>query len=629
MPTNNTIKLYVPKPEEIKSYVNFLESNYSKEYLVDKVVRYSKQLKQKYIEYFDADDNYCKPDKIISTFIGNTSTKPIYQAKKADLAHIYTVLIRFKKNFQNVIETLPPSTRHFAEFLVKQGIASVNDLVREGGNNSYSIKLSRYFWSGEDEYTFSQSFEYFNWWIDYPLRAPYTYNQRKDNTHYIIFDSSWHWYIKCGFDDGGGRYNLIPVEDLLEGVVFNNVDMLGSNMSIFEVMANSGTLRKGSTVIITKPQMKKVLESIPGYTIFDNRFNANLSDILVRMLALSVVKNQNKWIDKRKLIPTFPERFKTIYESMENINDNLQLFTELLPDVGGITKATASATDAGLYVKLLKILLFDQVRGKWLDVKCIEEWMYRNVVYNNLPFILRSRGFRTDSWVHIHDKTTIDPCKAMKYLAIPFVHGLLMLFASLGFIELFIKPTEKGENLFSGIRYVRVTDLGKFVSGKKESFILDTSDKYTHQYDLIDEPLMVIGRYADNPYNDWLSKVAIKRGLSWMFTPKSFIRNCKSVDELDFLVNEFRNYICQKPSAAWEQFFDNLHMRIGRNVCESEYIPYTVVKLNRNNKELLEYLASLPNLSDYAVKAENYRLLVPRANYSNFEKLLKDGGFII
>lgn len=45
--------------------------------------------------------------------------------------------------------------------------------------------------------------------------------------------------------------------------------------------------------------------------------------------------------------------------------------------------------------------------------------------------------------------------------------------------------------------------------------------------------------------------------------------------------------------------------------------------------EQLASVGFVVNLSDYAVKAENYRLLVPRANYSDFEKLLKEGGFII
>lgn len=629
MGTYRSIKLFVPSSEKVESLANDLESKCSKEFLVGKVVKYTKRLKGINIEYFDAEGNRCNPDKIFYKFFGFGEKKPIYQAKKGELAHIYVLLTSFKRNFQSMIEILPPSIRRFADLLEEQGLASLEDLTRIGGKNAYTIKLSRYFWGSEDEYTFSSNFDDFSWWLDRPLKDLYSYNEKSRSKHYIKFDSSWLWYIKCRFDVGEGIYDSIPENELSEGIIFNNLNILGELMSTFDVMTNTGALKKGSTVIITKPQMKKILEGFPRYAVFDNRYNPDLSDCMVKMLAISVVKEQGKWMGKRKRINSIPERLKVIYENMVNINDELQLFNEVLPEVKGPTKAGAFATDAGLYVNLLKTLLFKQQNEVWLDVDCILEWIHRNVILNDLPFILRNRGFRWDNWVHTPDKTEIDPCKAMKYLAIPFIRGVLMLFASLGFVELFIKPTAKGEDLFSGIRYVRVTDLGKYVSGVKDSFILASSDKSAYQYDLIDEPLMVVGRDKNNPYNDWLSKVAIKKGLCWIFTPKFFIKDCRSDKDIDNLVSEFKSFICMNPSEAWERFFDSLYMRIGKNVCTSEYIPYTVVKLNPKNKELLEYLASVPNLSDYAIKAENYRLLIERSEYYEFEKLLREGGFII
>lgn len=629
MGNSHSIKLYVPAHEKVEALANDLESKYSKEYLVGKVVKYTKRLKDINIEYVDAEGKYCTPDRIVYKFVGRGDKKPIYQAKKGELAHIYVFLTSFKRNFLSLVETLPPSVRRFADLLEQQGLASLEDLTNIGGKNAYTIKLSRYIWDSGDEYTFSSNFDDFSWWLDRPLKDLYSYNDKNRSKHYIKFDSSWLWYIKCRFDVGEGIYDSIPENELSEGIIFNNLNILGELMSKFDVMTNAGALKKGSTVIITKPQMKKILEGFPRYAVFDSRFNSDLSDSMVKMLAISVVKEQSKWLGKRKRANTIPERLKVIYENMMNINDELQLFNELLPEVNGPTKAGAFATDSGLYVNLLKTLLFKQQNEEWLDVDGIIEWTHRNVILNNLPFILRNRGFRWDNWLHTPDKTYIDPCKAMKYLAIPFLRGALMLFASLGFVELFIKPTKKGDDLFSGIRYVRVTDLGKYVSGVKESFILASSDKSAYQYDLIDEPLMVVGRDKDNPYNEWLSKVALKKGLCWIFTPKSFIKDCRSENDIDNLVSEFKSYICMNPSETWERFFDSLQMHIGKNVCTSEYIPYTVVKLNPKNKELLDYLASVPDLSKYAVKAENYRLLIQRSEYYEFEKLLREGGFII
>lgn len=197
-------------------------------------------------------------------------------------------------------------------------------------------------------------------------------------------------------------------------------------------------------------------------------------------------------------------------------------------------------------------------------------------------------------------------------------------------VEIFALPPASESDLpFSGIMYVRPTPLGLYVGKKGEKPDLSAFDSFIREYDLIENPMMIVGRKQNNPYDSWIDNIGTRIGRRWSVTTGSFLKNVNNILDLDELIADFKEYVCAEPPKRWTDFFAALSNNVGRNVGCYENQHYTVIKLNPANRELLDYLATTPQLSKIAIKAEGCRLLIKKENLPAFKDILRQGGFII
>lgn len=211
----------------------------------------------------------------------------------------------------------------------------------------------------------------------------------------------------------------------------------------------------------------------------------------------------------------------------------------------------------------------------------------------------------------------------------PFIKAYLFLMAAYGIVEIaYDEETEEGDTCYyDTLRYVRLTDLGKYVFGITKKYEHQAAQKKKY-FELDDSNLIVKSLDANNPYLSILTNMSttISKRM-YKVTYESFLYGCTSLTDIVNKEKLFRDYICKEPPANWEQFFKDIKSRCNPlNISRKKYI---VMEIPTDNKELQRIILSDPIISKYSVKAEGYLLLVEVSNRIKVAAALKKYGYLL
>lgn len=211
---------------------------------------------------------------------------------------------------------------------------------------------------------------------------------------------------------------------------------------------------------------------------------------------------------------------------------------------------------------------------------------------------------------------------------------VFVLMASLGIVQLaYTQP--KGvngvsdEDMIGAFRFVRLTDLGRYVLGLSQTYEPKESKSSLTFFELDEENLLIRSTEANNPYESLLAEMADFIGNSrYKVSHLSILRSCKSPNDIDSKIDFFKKYIRKDLPPLWADFFESLRKRCNplRSVSESKYV---VFQLDASNVELLRLISSDPILKQHSVKAEKCLLLVERMALSTFTTRLKQFGYLL
>lgn len=211
----------------------------------------------------------------------------------------------------------------------------------------------------------------------------------------------------------------------------------------------------------------------------------------------------------------------------------------------------------------------------------------------------------------------------------PFIKAYLFLMAAYGVVEIaYDEKTEEGDTCYyDTLRYVRLTDLGKYVFGITKKYEHQAAQKKKY-FELDDSNLIIKSLDANNPYLSILNNmsIAISKRM-YKVTYESFLYGCTSLTDIINKEKLFRDYICKEPPANWDQFFKDIKTRCNpMNISKKKYI---VMEIPTDNKELQRIILSDPIISKYSIKAEGYLLLVEVSNRIKVATALKKYGYLL
>lgn len=211
------------------------------------------------------------------------------------------------------------------------------------------------------------------------------------------------------------------------------------------------------------------------------------------------------------------------------------------------------------------------------------------------------------------------------FLEHPFIKGCIYIFASFGLLEIAYKnidTTKFGTTWFSeydGLEAFKLTNLGAYVLGKTKTFeapVFEDKNKL-----IFDEENLIIRAEGNvsllgNLLSSYVEKISNNR---FAFRPALFLKDCKSIKQIENKIALFRGSLNIKLPQYWE---DQLQLMVSNARSVSEEKDYRVFKLKEGDKNLLRVIAQDETLKKLVVKAENYFVIVSKKNAVAFKNRL-------
>jgi hypothetical protein len=215
------------------------------------------------------------------------------------------------------------------------------------------------------------------------------------------------------------------------------------------------------------------------------------------------------------------------------------------------------------------------------------------------------------------------------YLLIPLVEGMFFMFAALGVMEIAYSSRESVScSPFSGVEYWRLTRLGRYVLGLDKSYERQVEINSVKDFLLDSRYLIITIVNPETAIAGVLDRFAkAVSATRYVVTPKSFLRNCVTINDIERNITLIHNFVCPNPPQVWKDFFDT--MRANARAVNYDSAKYKVFTINAEAKELQQYIALSPEMRKIAVCAQGFRVLVSEDDVDEFISNLREKGYLV
>ncbi|MGB0930155.1 MAG: hypothetical protein ACPGVB_05235 [Chitinophagales bacterium] len=283
------------------------------------------------------------------------------------------------------------------------------------------------------------------------------------------------------------------------------------------------------------------------------------------------------------------------------------------------------------YFALLKLM----PSGKWIDFKNIEDllkfrqWniepIYSVTAHNHLYYSRKTnRGTEKEFlWGNIFYRA----------LVIPLLKANFFLFAAFGLVEIAYNQPDTSEitrtffSPYDGLQSVKLTELGAFITGQKQSYEPPVDVNQTPLV-LSEDSLMILSDESDATAHILLQNFTQKVGTNRYQTDEAiFLKDCSSQSDLRQKINLFEQTVTAELPTNWETFFERLKAKV--NPFKKVTSKYELLQIPPNNQELIQLLAHDSVLKNLVLKGEGFHIFVKKIDLTPFKNRLKEYGFLI
>lgn len=346
-----------------------------------------------------------------------------------------------------------------------------------------------------------------------------------------------------------------------------------------------------------------------------------LAGMLVTLSQKQIVKDVTDLIKKSVFASNYLNRF-----------DSAPIIMYYLKGMGYVDFDEIPAVESQM-LNLLKKMPVD----RWISYENIEDYMRYNVIEvkpilehtaaNKLYYQytdLESRSY--------NDKHYIKRGTYRRSVIEPFIKGTFFFYAAFGLVDIaYDEPNIKtlGVTAYSpydGLKYVRLTPLGYYVSGNTNTYIPPKGVEGS-EITLSEDSLTIIIDPTDELAVSLLEPYASQISPSRFQTDyKLFLKECRSKKELESKIKLFQQFISKDLPPNWRQFFSELRQKIDPL---QEVADIRVFKIPTDNQALVRLIARDDTIKKLVVKAEGYHLLITKKNLSKFKKRLQEFGYFM
>ena len=429
---------------------------------------------------------------------------------------------------------------------------------------------------------------------------------------------------------------LLPIPDDfdLEGVEhlsdtkysYSNENEIFNFISVISDMLKNNLVEFGKTG--EKPLLKSlnILKISTGCHEFytQKKYNSLATDMLTRSFSYYY------WASK-KFKRSELESLKDFV--MEKFEDRYHFFITriLLSHLKKVRFDYHYSKEIGLF-HALKTIISDLPKDSWVGVENILKYSK----YRELNFHLEYRG-KTDNYIFDVDDGYYS-CES-KYTILffePVLRGAFFYLASLGLFEIKYDEPKSNYNikakgkeyisLWDGLKYLKITELGKYVFGfskkyEQKSIVKTTTKLKFDEY----KPIITID-LKDTVTQAKLEAYTEKYDEGrYILSYAKIFRDCKTTKSLEVKIDGFYKQIEANPPQVFKDFFDEI--KKNANILKRD-LKQVVIELG-NNKKLLNLFMKNKKLQELVIKAQGYRVIVLKENIPKLTKIVKDNGFFV
>ena len=287
----------------------------------------------------------------------------------------------------------------------------------------------------------------------------------------------------------------------------------------------------------------------------------------------------------------------------------------------------------------LELWLCSHPEMRWIPVKLIQHDLLTSLQWQSsfngkFPFqiyqIIDATRSNVTELRNTITKQKIMPDGYVRHLGDGAVLSCLALLALSGMLEIaYVQPGKEDISPFSGIRYVRVTDLFLHLYGKKPDYHCPQNTECSSNFTLDEARLLIHVQNAHSPL------VAILKSMTERLSPSmlrmdfaTLFDGCRSplkaIDRIALFCQIF-NTDMQPP--IWKDFI--LQAKKRTRALRQENKKYLMLTIPAENKELQHLLLTQPELRGLFVKGEQYTILIEEGNIRSFSLTLRKFGYIL
>ena len=218
-------------------------------------------------------------------------------------------------------------------------------------------------------------------------------------------------------------------------------------------------------------------------------------------------------------------------------------------------------------------------------------------------------------------------------VTVPFIKAVLFLCGSLGLLDLAYDPPANNRFRLSGkpylsrcdgLRYVRLTELGAYVTGLSETYDQTVAAPAQARV-ILDENRLIINLDAHDPVKSMTLETLADRISDTCFrvSYESFLKGCSQESDVEERIELFESLIEGRTPAIWENFLREIDGRT--NPLEARDDAY-VFQL-RPDPTLLDLMARDSVLKKYILKAEKHHIIIRNRNLSHVKRRLAELGY--
>ncbi len=546
------------------------------------------------------------------------------QCLKAELLNFASLFFN-EDNFHLFLETLPDNVRAIwiaAADKIFLSEKEANELLGEecviDTHRWHQVGVCNTLGEGIFKITSSERFDYSD-----------------NNTYYLTFKSYWlrELTYRCSHHTLKDCQTAVLPDKL---TVFNAEADLFQEIPILNNLRESGMLTLGRTHFFTA-KLRKALDKARI-----NNFNLNEKS----------TKYYEETLRSYYLIITYLLTCERTYDHVINSASPLQLiqlcvkyvfdhtskFCKLfLPHITCIDRDyDYSHRNTNRLMRSFERSLLTLKSSMWVSIEQVlyqTRCFFDNKTYVSIliqePTSYYNIGFK------LHDKNADEPIKydeIITRVTYQSIKSVLLALASWGIIEIAYDPTTTGNGpsyLTDALRYVRLTNLGKYVLGEAKSYQLPATMVNTcKDFELNADRLLIKVLNPNSKGSFALEKIATPITSQLYRTDFSvFLKECNTKDDIVKNINLFKKYIANEPPQIWAGFFNAILER--SNALKKVRTSYITRSIDAKDKELQDIIMHDPNIKQYILRAEGYVVLIEQAHLSDVNNILKTYGYTI